>query len=250
MAKVIQMLNVWTDKYGAQYTQDRKRLLRGPDCEHYTILEGTEEIADRAFSHNESLRSVVIPDTVTSMGMSVFGFCSSLESCVIPKSVTEIAKGAFMSCTSLRHVSLPNTLLCIEGGAFHRCISLERIEIPESVQSIGTPAFSGCKCEIIFKSTFYQVIDKALYGYNGVCMMHCPTDAKTIKILNTVGNIAKNAFCMCSELEEITFPRLVLNIDQFTFGTCPLLKRIIIPKGTKDDFAKWLPTQRDLLVEV
>lgn len=244
------MQNVWTDKYGAQYTPDQKRLLKGPDCEHYIILEGTEDIADGAFAYRGSLKSVEIPNTITSMGMSVFRNCSSLESCVIPESLTEIAKGTFIGCTSLKHVSLPETLIHIKGAAFHRCTSLDRIVIPENVQFVDTPAFSGCKCEIFFKSPKYQVIDKAIYGYDGICMMHCPTDAKAIRIPGTVGNIADKAFYMCSELEEIVFPNFVLNLDQFTFATCPSLKRIIIPKGTKDDFLKCLPQQKHLLIEV
>ena len=244
------MQNVWTDKDGGQYTLNRNRLLRGPDCSYYKILEGTEDIADKAFSHREALLRVEIPDTVISMGTSVFRDCCSLESCTIPESLTEISSGTFINCTSLKNVSLPDSLIHIMAGAFHRCTSLKRIVIPENVKFIGIPAFSGCKCEIIYLGTRYQVIDKALYGYDGVCMMHCPADAITIKIPNTVGNIARNAFCMCSDLEEITFPRFVINLDQYTFSTCPSLKRIFIPKGAKDDFAKCIPKQKEILIEI
>lgn len=61
-AKVVKMQNVWTDKYGSIYTPDRKRLLKGPDCKQYKILEGTEEIDDRAFNQNKTIEYFAIPN--------------------------------------------------------------------------------------------------------------------------------------------------------------------------------------------
>ena len=48
-----------------------------------------------------SLTSVVIPDSVTSIGSLAFRDCYSLTSVVIPDSVTSIGSMAFRDCTSL-----------------------------------------------------------------------------------------------------------------------------------------------------
>ncbi len=49
----------------------------------------------------ESLTSIDIPDSVTSIGNSAFDGCKSLKSIVIPDGVTNIGKGAFYGCDAL-----------------------------------------------------------------------------------------------------------------------------------------------------
>ena len=57
-----------------------------------------------AFSQCSNLTSVVIPDSVTSIGSEVFYSCSNLTSIVIPDSVTSIGYYAFGYCSSLTDV--------------------------------------------------------------------------------------------------------------------------------------------------
>ena len=62
------------------------------------------EICDEAFYYTTSAKSIIIPNTVTTIGNWAFAGCTSLETIVIPASVTSIGKGAFMGCTSLKSV--------------------------------------------------------------------------------------------------------------------------------------------------
>ena len=48
--------------------------------------------------------SIIIPDSVTSIGYWAFSGCSSLESIVIPDSVTSVGKSAFCGCSSLESI--------------------------------------------------------------------------------------------------------------------------------------------------
>ena len=68
---------------------------------NYTIRSGTRIIADRAFSRCSSLTSIIIPNSVTSIGRVAFFECSSLTSVTIPNSVTSIGYNAFYRCKSL-----------------------------------------------------------------------------------------------------------------------------------------------------
>ena len=56
-----------------------------------------------------SLESVVIPDSVTSIGKEAFYDCDSLTSIVIPDSVTSIGNYAFYNCSSLTSVTFKDT---------------------------------------------------------------------------------------------------------------------------------------------
>lgn len=62
-------------KYGDKYSQDGKRLIKGPcHTSHYNIKEGTEIICKKAFFRRHSLTSINIPPSVTTIGHSAFSY--------------------------------------------------------------------------------------------------------------------------------------------------------------------------------
>ena len=79
-----------------------------------------------------NIRSVDIPQGVTSIGDHAFQECYTLEEVTIPQSVTSIGDVAFGSC-KLTTLSLGENVETIGGGAFFRCSSLSNITIPKKV---------------------------------------------------------------------------------------------------------------------
>lgn len=108
---------------------------------HFRIKENTRVIAGGAFEYCFSLKSVTIPNSVTSIGWGTFKDCTSLTAVTIPKSVTSIRNYAFMGCESLTSVTIPNSVTSIGGRAFEGCTSLTSVTIPKSVKWIGENAF-------------------------------------------------------------------------------------------------------------
>jgi len=101
-------------------------------------------IGDNAFSGNQFLLGVEIPDSVTTIGDTAFHGCSSLTSVEIPDSVTTIGNAAFHGCSSLTSVKIPNSVRTIGDTAFAGCSSLTSVKIPNSVTTIGDGAFYDC----------------------------------------------------------------------------------------------------------
>ena len=74
-----------------------------------------------------------------------FKDCISLSSIIIPNSVTSIGNNAFQNCNKLSSITLSNTLTSIGSTTFRNCSSLSSIIIPNSVTSISLQAFLNCK---------------------------------------------------------------------------------------------------------
>lgn len=93
---------------------------------------------------NRTLNSIILPNSITSIGDYAFEYCLGLTSVTIPKSVTAIGEDAFSLCVSLTDVPIPNSVTSIGQGAFSFCYSLYTLTIPNSVTNIGEYAFYGC----------------------------------------------------------------------------------------------------------
>jgi len=124
------------------------------------------------------LTSLMIPNSVTSIGDQAFFVCSGLTNVTIPYSVTNIGVGAFASCRGLTSVAIPGSVASIGDQAFNGCSGLASITIPNSVTSIGGAAFSYC------------------------------TSLTNILIGNGVTNIGDQAFSFCSDLTAIMLDAL------------------------------------------
>ena len=95
------------DELGVVYSPDGKRLLRVPrwgiklgNVTSYTVKPGTQHICDEAFSDCNSLKSIILPDSLTSIGDLAFLNCE-FEDISIPYSVKFVGDSAFAGCNSL-----------------------------------------------------------------------------------------------------------------------------------------------------
>ena len=88
--------------------------------------------------------SVLMKESVTSIGGSAFYGCSGLTSVTFPGGLTSIGGGAFYECSGLTSVAFPEGLTSIEVEAFYGCTGLTSVTFPEGLTSIGVEAFQGC----------------------------------------------------------------------------------------------------------
>lgn len=134
--------------------------------ETVSFPEGVTRIEDSMFYNCKSLKSIEIPDSVTSIGANAFCGCR-LENVEIPDSVTTIGEFAFCGC-NFKNVEIPEGVTSIEHYAFGET-SLESIKLPRSIISLGMDVFGMCNIkEVYYAGTKeeWEMIDKEDFGLN------------------------------------------------------------------------------------
>ena len=112
-------------KYGDEGLLSHERGGKNGPQGQLKIREGTRLIASHAFENCEGLTSIVIPNSVISIGSFAFKSCGGLTSIVIPKSVTNLGAGAFWYCENLRSVIIENpNLRGYSVDNFYGCYNL------------------------------------------------------------------------------------------------------------------------------
>lgn len=159
-----------------------------------TVPFAVTGLGDGAFSgHNgenedrdirDVLKSVVIPDSVKTIGRSLFNKCYSLESVTFPESVSSIGTTfMFYECRSLESVTLPRGTLSIGYQMFFGCTKLKAIELPTGVKTIRERAFEGCSAltEIRIPETVDDVARGAFKGVPPTCKLVVPANEFWLK---------------------------------------------------------------------
>lgn len=187
----------------------------------YNIKEGTRTIGREAFNYS-SLQSIIIPNSVKSIGEEAFYGCSGLTSVTIPNSVTSIGDYAFRGCTSLPvidNLRYADTYLVeavdkskstynikegtrfIGSEAFFDCSTLTFVNIPNSVESLCYRAFYSCR------------------------------SLASVTIPSNVKNIGHLVFFDCVALSSLTIPNHVVSIGEYAFANCSGLSSIKVADG-------------------
>ena len=168
--------------------------------EVFWVKGGTEVIADCAFSSCEKLVSVMLPETITSIGETMFYECPLIENIIvngnggvysseygvlykgnslavypqgkvdkkfnIPAGTDSICDYAFFGNQNLKNVILPDSVKSIGNSAFNGCLALTSVTIGKNVKSIGIYAFFNCLSlkSIKLSDTTTEIGDSA-FGY-------------------------------------------------------------------------------------
>lgn len=132
---------------GVLYNKDKTNLLVcPPKKENIIIPYGVKIIREFAFSGCvDMVDRITIPESVETIGIHAFAYCSGLQSINIPNGVKTIHSYTFSNCTNLTDIVIPDGVTNIGMGAFDICKNLEFVTIPSSVTAIGMFAFEGCE---------------------------------------------------------------------------------------------------------
>ena len=235
------------------------------------------------FSNRSSVKTVVIPDSITSIGRWAFGYCESLTSVTIPDSVTSIGDEAFNNCTRLTSITvkegnpkyssdeygvlfnkdktlliqypignkrtsytIPDSVTSIGDWAFAQCTGLTSVTIGNSVTSIGEAAFWSCTglTRVTIPDSVTSIGDYAFFYCTGLTSVTIP---------NSVTSIGSSAFRMCVSLTSVTIPDSVTSIGDYAFLGCTGLTSITVkecnPNYSSDEYGVLFNKDKTFLIQ-
>ena len=163
---------------------------------------------------NNNDSTVVIPNSVTSIGRRAFYECKGLTSITIGNSVTSIGDRAFEGCLRLIEVCNKSSLNIVAGSSDYGYVSY----YAKNVYKEGDSKLSTDENGYVIYTDGEQ---KLLVKYAG-------EDAVLI-LANEITAIHKNAFFKCSSFTSITIPNSVTSIGEDAFSNCTGLTSITIP---------------------
>ena len=217
----------------------------GNDIKSVSLPDGLTSIGGFAFRGCTSLSSVTIPDSVTSIGYDAFYGCTSLTSVTIPDSVTSIGNYAFYGCTSLTAINVAegNTAYVSENGVLFNKSKTSLIQypagktdsaytIPDSVTSIGYYAFLSAdslkSIEVSGNNPNFSSRSGCLYDKTGMTLRVCPAGLGTFTVGKDVASVYSGAFSG-NNLNEVVFSEgASATLGEGAFYDCMNLKKIVI----------------------
>lgn len=199
-------------------------------------LDGHKVVAigRNAFAKSQSkayLKTVVIPEGVTSIASGAFSGCLVLQKVTFPSTLKEIKRSAFYQCVELTSVELPAGLKILDCYAFSECTALRRVTLPVNF-TIGNDGdiphngpFEGCTSltNVIFPKGITRIPNWLFYNCPGL---------RTITIPDTVTSIGGRAFSQCEKLRTVNLPDSLVTIEgDYAFAESPALTEITLPKN-------------------
>ena len=148
-------------------------------------------------SYKEIVTSIVIHDSITSIGNKAFFDFNHLETITLGKDITRIGKAAFYN-TKIKSIHVPLSVKVIEESAFQNCKYLEQITFEDNSQLERIERKSFVQCQklksIIFPSSL-QIIEKE-------CFDGCE-NLQSISIGSELKSIGDNCFVGCYQLSSL-----------------------------------------------
>lgn len=230
-----------------------------------------KEIAERAFYNKNDISSVVIPDSVMSIGREAFYACHGLVRAEIGNGVTEIKEYAFTSCEGLTTVVIGESVSSIGEMAFRTNSICKVINNSDLVLSFGLSEFGNIAEKAVvlvdregntsYKNTntltyfededgfLFRIYDEkyTLFAYVGDDKKATlPLDANgasyVIETMKGVSDVVvpdgfsivnERAFEGCHSLRSVEIAGSVKTIGQSAFSNCTRLSSVKISDGVE-----------------
>lgn len=209
-----------------------------PKLEIPAELEGKKvsAIGMNAFTGNNVITDLVIPEGVTTLYWYSFNTCRNLETVTLPDSLEFIDSWAFERCSRLKTINVPANVTRINGGAFAQNSSMTSITCDpanKNYVSVNGVLFTKDMKELVaypggiqggytVPATVNHIGDAAFYGALGL---------DSVTILGNLDFIGFEAFAECSKLTDVAIRDGVNYVGYWAFRGCDGIKSLTVPQS-------------------
>lgn len=209
-----------------------------PKLEIPAELEGKKvsAIGMNAFTGNNVITDLVIPEGVTTLYWYSFNTCRNLETVTLPDSLEFIDSWAFERCSKLKTINVPANVTRINGGAFAQNSSMTSITCDpanKNYVSVNGVLFTKDMKELVaypggiqggytVPATVNHIGDAAFYGALGL---------DSVTILGNLDFIGFEAFAECSKLTDVAIRDGVNYVGYWAFRGCNGIKSLTVPQS-------------------
>lgn len=209
-----------------------------PKLEIPAELEGKKvsAIGMNAFTGNNVITDLVIPEGVTTLYWYSFNTCENLETVTLPDSLEFIDSWAFERCSKLKTINVPANVTRINGGAFAQNSSMTSITCDpanKNYVSVNGVLFTKDMKELVaypggiqggytVPATVNHIGDAAFYGALGL---------DSVTILGNLDFIGFEAFAECSKLTDVAIRDGVNYVGYWAFRGCDGIKTLTVPQS-------------------
>ncbi len=191
------------------------------------LSENIAEIGAKTFENCSELEEIEFGEP-SAIGNEAFNGCLALKKILLPESVTDIGVGAFNGCVAATEISAPESVTAVGERAFAGTIALQKLvwnvksldfAVTDNVFSLAGEAGEG------FDVTFGNAVEKVPSYF-----INSNTKLKTIAFEeNSVcTEIGAFAFYSVSGLLSAQIPESVTAIKESAFSSCPDEARVEI----------------------
>lgn len=186
-------------------------------------------LGEFAFAGCTTLRRVVLPSTVRTIGANAFYGCTGLNgSVVIGENIESIGKSAYYGCSSVTEVQFRAVNCTFMGGSvsttvFGNCRSLRKVTFDEGVRRI--PDFAFCGVDALKDSI---VLPQSLEYIGDYAFAYCSALSGMLIVPDNVVSIGECAYHQCHTLRALTLGSSLKHIGGRAFYHCIGLKSVTV----------------------
>ena len=166
---------------------------------------GITTIGSHAFSGNGYyLKSIILPDSITTIGYYAFNYCRGLITITLPHNLTTINSTAFTDCNRLIEVCNQSSLSITAGGGSNGYVGYYAKNVYTNAED------SNISIDANNFVTYNDNGNILLLEYNG--------NNTNIILPNTISSIYFGAFANNQIVEDIDITSNVLSFDDYAFS--------------------------------
>ena len=217
-----------------------------PMLQQIYIEDGITTIPARAF-RNAGMKSIRLPNTLSTIAGYAFNGCPNLVEITIPNSVTSMSANVFADCTALTKVSMPTGLTRVPDFTFDNCTALKNVVLPNTIKEIGNGAFSDCSALTNIDLTNIQIINQLAFYRSGLTSVTLPSiitigeqgfgycsQLVTANLYDApMTTLGTSVFYLCSALTDINLPHALETIETEAFRGASSLNNVVLPNTVK-----------------